>query len=196
MSRRETNARLRDPIMVRPTSSGLSTYYYYSFGLFWIIFYPFPIIKLSPFYLITSPVPTCLVHNCEASRRLFYSHLLSLLSQDQIPFDPHQRDYKKKLAEKEIIQTILMVRFGEYTRFRSPRTSHIDFPHQQLMSPFFLPILHVVGKPLEFLVAGIEHVASWSEAEGQLSSSPHRKEEMRAAEKSSSNSCAIVVPWQ
>ena len=91
MSRREMNACLRDPITVRPTLSGLSTYYYYSFGFFWIIFYPFPIIKLSPFYLITSPVPTCLVHNCEASRRLFYSHLLSPLSQDQIPFDPHHR---------------------------------------------------------------------------------------------------------
>ena len=90
MSRRKTNARFRDPIMVRSTSSGLSTYYYYSFGFFWIIFYPFPIIKLSPFYLITSPVPTCLVHNCETSQRLFYSHLLSPLSQDQIPFDPHQ----------------------------------------------------------------------------------------------------------
>jgi len=36
-------------------------------------------------------VPTCLVHNCEISRRLFYSHLLSPLSQDQIPFDPHQQ---------------------------------------------------------------------------------------------------------
>ena len=88
MSRHETNARLRDPITVRSTSSRLSTYYYYSFGLFWIIFYPFPIIKLSPFYLITSSVPTCLVHNCEASQRLFCSHLLSPLSQDQIPFDP------------------------------------------------------------------------------------------------------------
>ena len=93
MSRRKTNARLRDPITVRSTSSGLLTYYYYSFGLFWIIFYPFPIIKLSPFYLITSPVPTCLVHNCEVSRRLFYSHLLSPLSQDQIPFDPHHRNH-------------------------------------------------------------------------------------------------------
>jgi len=90
VSRRETNARLRDPIMVRSTLSGLLTYYYYAFGFFWIIFYPFSIIKLSPFYLITSPVPTCLVHNCETSRRLFYLHLLSSLSQDQILFDPYQ----------------------------------------------------------------------------------------------------------
>jgi len=35
------------------------------------------------------PVPTCLVHNCETSRGLVYFHLLSPLSQDQIPFDPH-----------------------------------------------------------------------------------------------------------
>ena len=64
------------------------------------------------------------------------------------------------------------------------------------MSPFPLPTLCVVGEPPEFLVVGIEHIASWSEAEGRLSSSPHRKEEMRAAEKSSSNSCTIVVPRQ
>jgi len=41
--------------------------------------------------LITSPVPTCLVHNCETSQRLLYFHLLSPLSRDQIPFDPHHR---------------------------------------------------------------------------------------------------------
>jgi len=35
-------------------------------------------------------VPTCLVHNCETSRGLLDFHLLSPLSQDQIPFDPHQ----------------------------------------------------------------------------------------------------------
>ena len=69
MSRRETNARLRDPIMVRSTSSGLSICYYCSFGFFWIIFYPSPHYKALPFYLITSPVPTCLVYNCETSRR-------------------------------------------------------------------------------------------------------------------------------
>ena len=31
------------------------------------------------------------------------------------------RDYKKKLAKKGTIRMILMARFGEYTRFRSPR---------------------------------------------------------------------------
>jgi len=39
--------------------------------------------------LITSPVPTCLVHNCETSWGLLYFHLLSPLSRDQILFDPH-----------------------------------------------------------------------------------------------------------
>jgi len=72
----------------------------------------------------------------------------------------------------------------------------MDFPYQQLMSPFLLPTLRVIGEPLEFLVADIEYVASWSEAEGQLSSSPRRKEEIRVAEKSSTNSCTVVVPWQ
>ena len=53
---------------------------------------PFSHYKALPFfYLITSPVPTCLVHNCETSQRLLYFYLLSPLSQDQIPFDPHHR---------------------------------------------------------------------------------------------------------
>jgi len=43
----------------------------------------------------------------------------------------------------------------------------MDFPYQRLTSLFLLPTLYVVGEPLEFLVAGIEHVASWSETEGQ-----------------------------
>jgi len=37
-------------------------------------------------------VPTCLVHNCEISQRSLYFHLLSLLSCDQIPFDPHYHE--------------------------------------------------------------------------------------------------------
>ena len=36
-------------------------------------------------------MPTCLVYNCETSRGLLYFHLLSPLSRDQIPFDPHQQ---------------------------------------------------------------------------------------------------------
>jgi len=72
----------------------------------------------------------------------------------------------------------------------------MDFPHQRLTSPFLLPTLCVIGELPEFLVASIEHVASWSEAEGRLSSSSCQKEEMRVAEKSSSNSCAVVVPQQ
>jgi len=104
---------------------------------------------------------------------------------------------KREISEKkETIQMILTARFGEYTRFRSPHTSYTDFPHQQLASLFLLPTLCVVGVPPEFLVADIEHVASCSKAEGQLSLSPRQKGEMRAAEKSSSNSCAIVVSRQ
>jgi len=38
-------------------------------------------------------VPTCLVHNCETSWGLLYFHLLSPLSRDQIPFDPHYCNY-------------------------------------------------------------------------------------------------------
>ena len=44
-------------------------------------------------------------------------------------------------------------------------------------------------------MAGIEHVASWSEAGSQGGSCPRQKE-MRAAERSSSNFCAIVVQRQ
>ena len=55
--------------MVRSTSSGLSICYYCSFGFFWIIFYPSPHYKALLFYLIISPVPTCLVHNCETFQR-------------------------------------------------------------------------------------------------------------------------------
>ena len=88
------------------------------------------------------------------------------------------RDYKKKLVEKKTTQTILMAKFEEYTRFRSLCTSHTDFLHQQLTSPFLLPTPHIIGKPLEFLVVGIEHVASWSEMEGRLGLFSHWKEEL------------------
>ena len=91
---------------------------------------------------------------------------------------------------------ILTARFGEYTRFRSLHISHTDFPHQRLTFLFLLPTLRIIGEPPEFFVAGIEHVASWSEAEDRLSSSPRQKEEMRAAERSSSNSCTVFVLWQ
>jgi len=49
VSRRETNARLRDPITVRSTSSGLLIVIITPFGFFRIISSPFPVIKLSPF---------------------------------------------------------------------------------------------------------------------------------------------------
>jgi len=69
VSRCETNTCLRDPITVRSTLSGLSICYYCSFGAFWIIFYPSSHYKALLFYLIISPVPTCLVHNCKISQR-------------------------------------------------------------------------------------------------------------------------------
>ena len=74
-------------------------------------------------------------------------------------------DYKQ-LAKKGKFKQILTANFGEYKVFRSPHTSHTDFLHQHLMFPFLLPTPHVVGEPLEFLVADIEHVASWSKVEG------------------------------
>jgi len=83
---------LRDPITVRSNLSGsLNTIIIISavsFGL-----YPTrpPYYQALFYYLITSPVPTCLVHNCETSRGLLDFHLLSPLFQDQIPFDPHHR---------------------------------------------------------------------------------------------------------
>jgi len=61
--------------------------------------------------LITFPVPTCLVHNCETSWGLLDFHLLSPLFQDQIPFDPHQwklrnkRNLLKKTYEKDTSNT-------------------------------------------------------------------------------------------
>ena len=44
-------------------------------------------------------------------------------------------------------------------------------------------------------MAGIEHVASWSEAGSRGGSCPRQKE-MRTAERSSSNFCTVVVQWQ
>jgi len=50
----------------------------------------------------------------------------------------------------------------------------------------------VFGEPLEFPVAGIEHVASWSEADSRGGSSPRQKEK-RAVERSSSSFYAVIV---
>ena len=68
------------------------TYYYYSFGFFRIILYSS---KVLPSYLITSPVPTCLVYNRETSRGLLDFHLLLPLFLDQIPFNPHHQERVK-----------------------------------------------------------------------------------------------------
>jgi len=102
------------------------------------------------------------------------------------------RDYEKKLAKKEAIQKILMAKLEEYTGFQNPRTSHTDFLYRQLTSPFLLTTPHVFGEPPEFPVAGIEHVASWSETDSRGGSSPRQKEK-RAVERSSSSFYAVVV---
>jgi len=54
----------------------------------------------------------------------------------------------------------------------------MDFLYRRLTFLFLLPTPHIVGEPPEFLVADIEHVASWSEAEGRLGSFPCWKEEL------------------
>jgi len=63
---------------------------YCFFRSLWIVPHYFPYSQALLCYLIISPVPTYLVHNCETSWGLLYFHLLSPLSRDQIPFDPHQ----------------------------------------------------------------------------------------------------------
>ena len=68
----------------------------------------------------------------------------------------------------------------------------MDFLYRRLTFLFLLPTPHIVGEPPEFLVADIEHVASWSEAEGWLGSFPCRKEELWEVEKFWSNSYNIV----
>jgi len=106
------------------------------------------------------------------------------------------RDYEKKLVKKEAIQKILIAKLEEYTGFQNLHTSHTDFLHRQLMSPFLLTTPHIFGEPPEFPVAGIKHVASWSEADSQGGSSPRQKEK-RAVERSSSSFYAVVVQrWQ
>ena len=88
MSQHEMNMHLRDPIMVRLTSSKfIKNFIIIYFG--YLSFLPlFPLFQAFFVYLIISPVPTCLVHNCETSQRFYYFHLLSPLSCDQFPLIP------------------------------------------------------------------------------------------------------------
>jgi len=65
------------------------------------------------------------------------------------------------------------------------------------MFPFLLPTPHVIDKPPEFLVAGIEYVVFWLGVEGQLNSFPYWKENWWEAGKSWPNFYAVVVPqWR
>jgi len=102
------------------------------------------------------------------------------------------RDYEKNLVKKKAIQKILTAKFEEYTGFRNLRTSHTDFLHRQLTSPFLLTTPCGFGEPPEFPVAGIEHIASWSKADSRGDSSPRQKEK-REVERSSSSFCTVVV---
>ena len=104
-------------------------------------------------------------------------------------------DYKKELAERKTIQIILIANFGGRKVFWNPHISRTDFPHQQWTSPFLLPTPRIIGRPPEFPSAGIKHVASWSEAEGQWGSFPCW-EELKAAKRSSPNFSDVAAPWR
>ena len=57
----------------------------------------FPLFLSSLLYLIISPVPTCLVHNCETSRRSFIFSFVITFVLWSIPFDPHQCNRRASL---------------------------------------------------------------------------------------------------
>ena len=88
-----------------------------------------------------------------------------------------------------------MANFGKYKVFWSLHISCMDFPHQQLSLPFLLLTLDIISRPLEFFGANIGHVVSWAEAEDQLDSFPHWREDSMGARKFWSNFCDTVVPW-
>ena len=88
------NARLRDPITVRSTTSGISILYHCSFGFFWITFYPSSPLFSSPFlfeYLPSAYLSSAQLWNIS---EYCHFHLLSLLSWDQILFwSPSPQSY-------------------------------------------------------------------------------------------------------
>jgi len=87
----------------------------------------------------------------------------------------------------------LMVNFVGYIKSQNLCISHMNCLHQQLPLPFLLPTPDIIGRTLEFLGANIEHVASWSEIEGQLSSFPHWREDLMGARKFWSSFCTVVI---
>ena len=97
----ETNTCLRDPIMVRSTSSEfiktlLSIFFSYSSILSFI-----PLFLSSLCDLIISPVPTCLSAQLwDISEVLFYFHLLSLLFHDQSPLIPISNTKQAELRNR------------------------------------------------------------------------------------------------
>jgi len=124
MSQHKMNTRLRNPIMVRSNSSGfLNTIIIISavsFGL-----YPThsPYYQALFCYLTTSPVPTCLVHNCKTSRGLLDFHLLSPLFRDQIPFDPHQWNVSTRSSTSSFTYSSMNSRMTGTTSYRSQSSS-------------------------------------------------------------------------
>jgi len=84
------NARLREPITVRSISSRFINILLSFCLVSWVVpLYP-PLFLSSLLYLIISPVPTCLVHNCETSRRSFKFPFVITFVLWSISFDPHQ----------------------------------------------------------------------------------------------------------
>ena len=102
----KTNARLRNPITVRSTSSGFIKKLDYSFFQLFEFHSLFSLFLSSFCHLIISSVPTCLVHNCETFWSWFYFYLLSPLSCDQILFDLHHQhqSWLKKRCQEETSQ--------------------------------------------------------------------------------------------
>jgi len=94
--------------MMRPTLSGFIKYFIIiSFG--YLSFPPLFSLFLSPLcYLIISPVPTCLVHNCETSQRFFYFYLLSPLFVIKFPLIPIS-SMKRASAEPRTKALIMVV---------------------------------------------------------------------------------------
>jgi len=90
VSQCKTNVCLRDPTMVRLTSSRFIKKLYYNFFqlLEFLFSPPFPLFQALFVHLIISLVSTCLVHNCETSWRFYYFHLLLPLFCDQFPLIP------------------------------------------------------------------------------------------------------------
>jgi len=66
----------------------------------------FPHCKALPFYLNTSSVPSCLVHNCETSWRLVISICYHPCFEIKFPLIPHQQGERPSLYPEDRVWTI------------------------------------------------------------------------------------------